>query len=61
MVGPPPCVWKVLRETEGERFSPAKKFAFFQENLSSTNFENDNPTTFRKLRFLFMRSYILLS
>jgi hypothetical protein len=33
MVGPATRVWKVLRETDGERFVTRKKIAVFQENL----------------------------
>ena len=39
MVGPPVCVWKVLRETDGERFVAVKKGAFFQENLHANKNE----------------------
>jgi hypothetical protein len=36
MVGPPPGVWKVLRDTDGERFVVPKKAALFKENLKAT-------------------------
>jgi hypothetical protein len=32
MVGPRQRVWKVLRETDGERFVAPKKVALFLEN-----------------------------
>jgi hypothetical protein len=35
LVGPPELVWKVLRETDGERFVALRKDAVFKENLQT--------------------------
>jgi hypothetical protein len=40
MVGPQQRVWKVLRETDGERFVLQKKVALFQENSCGDKIEN---------------------
>ena len=36
MVGPPRCVWKVLRETEGERFMAENKVRDFSGRIAVT-------------------------
>ena len=41
MVGPRERVWKVLRETDGERFVAPKKAAVFQENLQTAKLKNE--------------------
>jgi len=47
-------VWKVLRETDGERFVAVKKGAFFQENLHATKMKFAGTTSIRRLRIFFM-------
>jgi hypothetical protein len=41
MVGPRERVWKVLRETDGERFVVRKKSAVFHENSRAAKMKNE--------------------
>jgi hypothetical protein len=41
MVGPRAREWKVLRETDGERFVVLKKGDSFKENLQTQKYEID--------------------
>jgi hypothetical protein len=54
MVGPQQCVWKVLRETDGERFVPPKKVAIFLENSLATKMKTELMISISRLRIFFM-------
>jgi hypothetical protein len=41
MVGPPGREWKVLRETDGERFVGFKKGENFRRDFANANYEID--------------------
>jgi hypothetical protein len=59
MVGPRECKWKVLGETDGERFVTPQKAAVFGDFLRTALIKIAVTKSIRRLRILFMRSDIL--
>jgi hypothetical protein len=59
MVGPSGSVWKVLRETEGERFVVKNKVRNFLGDLPQPKNKFRAPQFICSLRMFFMRSDIL--
>lgn len=54
MVGPRQHVWKVLRETDGERFVAQKKIALFLKNSRAEKVKTELMRSIWRLRILFM-------
>ena len=54
MVGPRLRVWKVLRETDGERFVLWKKAAVFKENSQAVKMKTPCMRSVSRLRIFFM-------
>ena len=52
MVGPRTSVWKVLRETEGERFLASIKVSFFQANLRVAKMQFNARSVFQSIKIL---------
>jgi len=49
MVGPGACEWKVLRETDGERFMALKKVCCFQGHFAGCENENRRNAIFLRI------------
>ena len=49
MVGPAEGEWKVLRETDGERFMSRKEVRILRENLQSSQIRNFTPSAFHSV------------
>jgi hypothetical protein len=47
-------MWKVLRETDGERFVPQKKVALFLKNSRAAKMKAELMRSIQRLRIFFM-------